>query len=248
MLIWVYTLTSALIVSLISLVGVLTLSVKKEVTKRTSILLVGFAVGALFGDAFIHLLPEAFAKLGFDLSTSLLILLGLLIFFVLEKWLHWRHCHLLPSKEHLHPLVIMNLVGDAVHNFIDGVLIGAAYLVSVPLGITTTLAIVFHEIPQEVGDFGVLIHSGLSVKKALFLNFVSAAIAVLGAITSLLVGPHIQNYAISLLPITAGGFIYIAGSDLIPELKPECRAASSLGQFLAIILGIAAMALLTILE
>lgn len=248
MLIWLYTLTSTLIVSLISLVGALTLFAKKKIIKRISIFLVSFAAGALFGDAFIHLLPEAFEKLETNLPVSLLTILGLLTFFALEKFLYWRHCHIPASQTHVHPLGTINLIGDAVHNFIDGLLIGASYLVSFPLGVTTTLAIVLHEIPQEMGDFGVLIYSGVSIKKALVLNFLSAMIATFGAVISLLIGPNVQDYAASLLPITAGGFIYIAGSDLIPELKHESRATSSLGQFLAIVLGITIMALLTILE
>lgn len=246
--VWFYTITSVFVVSLVSLIGVFTLSVKKEKIKEISVLLVSFAAGALFGDAFIHLLPEAYEELGMNVSTSLYVLLGLLLFFILEKFLRWRHCHIPASKDHLHPLATMNLVGDAVHNFIDGLLIGATYMVSIPIGIATTLAVIFHEIPQEIGDFGVLIHGGLSVKKALLFNFFSAVIAVLGAVISLLVGPRVEGYALTLLPITAGGFIYIAGSDLIPELKRDCEATTSLQQLLAIILGITTMALLVFLE
>lgn len=246
MLVWIYTIISVLIVSLVSLIGILTLSIKKERIRKASTLLVSFAAGALFGDAFIHLLPEAFAELGLKLTTSLYIILGILLFFILEKFLHWRHCHIPLSKNHVHPLATMNLVGDAIHNFIDGLLIGATYMVSVPVGMATTLAIILHEIPQEIGDFGVLIHAGFSIKKALFFNFFSALIAVFGATVSLLSGPHIEDYAISLLPIAAGGFIYIAGSDLIPELKHECEALSSLWQFLLIILGVSIMALLAL--
>ncbi len=246
--VWIYTIISVFIVSLTSFVGVFTLSMKQEKIKQASTLLVSFAAGALFGDAFIHLLPESFAKLGPGLATSLFIILGILLFFILEKFLRWRHCHLPPSQEHTHPLITMNLVGDAIHNFIDGLLIGATYMVSLPVGMATTLAIILHEIPQEIGDFGVLVHGGFSIKKALLFNFFSAIIAVLGAIISLLVGPHVENYAISLLPITAGGFIYIAGSDLIPELKHECEAKPSLQQFLLIILGVGIMALLVFLE
>ncbi len=248
MLVWTYTLVSVFIVSLISLVGILTLSMKKEKIKKNSILLVSFSVGALFGDAFIHLLPKSFEQLGAGLSTSLCIVLGILIFFVLEKFLHWRHCHLPSSKSHVHPLAAMNLIGDAVHNLIDGLLIGATYMVNFPLGIATTLAIIFHEIPQEIGDFGVLIHAGFSAKKALLFNLFSAMVAVLGAVASLLIGPYIENYALFLLPITAGGFIYIAGSDLIPELKHECKTKQSFQQLILIILGLGIMALLTLLE
>lgn len=248
MLIWIYTIISVLIVSLVSLVGVFTLAMKKEKIKKASSFLVSFAAGALFGDAFIHLLPESFEEFGNDFTISLLVLLGILLFFVLEKFLHWRHCHEPTSKEHIHPLATMNLVGDGIHNFIDGLLIGATYMVSFPLGLATSLAIIFHEIPQEIGDFGILIHAGFSIKKALLFNFLSAIIAVLGAITSLAVGPNIEGYTISLLAIAGGGFIYIAGSDLIPELKRECEAKPSIKQFLLMIMGMGIMALLVFLE
>lgn len=245
---WLYTIISVFIISLISLIGVLTLSLKKERLKKISLSLVSFAAGALFGDALLHLLPEAFEKMGTESRTSLYVLAGVLIFFILEKFLRWRHCHLPTSVEHLHPLAAMNLVGDTVHNFIDGLLIGATYMVSSPVGIATTLAIIFHEIPQEIGDFGVLIHAGLSVRKALVFNFFSAVIAILGAFVSLLIGSKIEGFAVSLLPIAAGGFIYIAGADLIPELKHECEFGESLRQLVLIVLGIAIMALLVLVE
>lgn len=248
MTVWIYTLTSVTLVSLLSLIGVFTLLVKKELIKKISVILVGFAAGALFGDAFLHLLPEAFEKLGTDSQVPLFVLGGILFFFILEKFLHWRHCHLPESKEHHHPLVTMNLVGDAVHNLIDGLIIGATYRVSLSVGLATTLAIILHEIPQEIGDFGVLIHGGLSAKKALFFNFLSALIAVFGSVFSLLIGSHAENCVILLLPLAAGGFIYIAGSDLIPELKHESDLMSSLKQLAAIVSGVVLMALLTLLE
>lgn len=246
--VWIYALISVIVTSLISLIGVFTLSLKKERLESISLMLVSFAAGALFGDAFIHLLPETFEKLGNNLFTPLYIVLGILVFFILEKFLRWRHCHLSPSHEHLHPLAIMNLIGDTVHNFIDGLLISATYMVSMPVGLATTLAIIFHEIPQEIGDFGVLIHAGLSVKKALLFNFFSAIMAVLGTMIAFLIGHHVEGFAITLLPIAAGGFIYIAGSDLIPELKSECELDESLKQFALLVLGISIMLLLVLLE
>jgi len=246
--IWFSALISVLVVSLISLVGVFALSVKEKTIKRNSVLLVSFAAGALFGDAIIHLIPEAFEKMGTGLSTSLYIIAGIIVFFVLEKFLHWRHCHLGLTERHTHSLATMNLVGDGVHNFIDGLLIGATYMVSFPIGLATTLAIIFHEIPQEIGDFGVLLHSGLSVKRALLFNFLSALLAVLGAVVSLLLGQRLAGFNAFLLAIAAGGFLYIAGSDLIPELKHECGGKKSVQQFFLMILGISIIALLTLLE
>ncbi|MCL5076231.1 MAG: ZIP family metal transporter [Chloroflexi bacterium] len=230
------------------MIGIFSLALDQKLLKKILLFLVSFAVGGLFGDAFIHLLPESFEKLGANLATSLYIVAGILIFFVLEKFIRWRHCHILTSEEHLHPVVFMNLIGDGVHNMLDGMLIGASYAVSIPIGITTTLAVILHEIPQELGDFGVLVHGGLSVKRALAFNFLSALTALLGAIISLVIGPHVQGYSLSMLPITAGGFLYIAGSDLIPELQHEVKLSTSLGQFILIILGVGIMALLVLLE
>lgn len=248
--VWFYSLASVIFVSLISLIGVFTLSLKRETLSKILLLLVSFAVGALFGDAFIHLLPETFKELGANLSTSLLIIAGLLVFFVLEKFIRWRHCHVPSSKEHLHPVVTLNLIGDGVHNLIDGMIIAASFSVSIPIGITTTLAVILHEIPQEIGDFGVLIHGGLPIKKALVFNFFSALAAILGAVISLVIGTHIKGYTVTLLPITAGGFLYIAGSDLIPELHHGCdtKISTSLLQFLCIAAGVLVMALLVFLE
>lgn len=245
---WIYTIGSVVLVSALSFIGILSLLLDRERLNKMLLFLVSFAIGGLFGDAFIHLLPESFEKLGTNLFTSLFIVLGILLFFVLEKFIRWRHCHIPTSEDHPHPLVTMNLIGDGVHNFIDGLLIGASYIVSIPIGITTTIAIILHEIPQEIGDFGVLVHGGISIKKALFFNFMSASFAVLGAIISLVIGTHIEGYTAALLPITAGCFLYIAGSDLIPELHHEVRASRSLWQLISIIMGVGIMALLALVE
>ncbi len=248
--IWLYSIVSVATVSLLSLIGVFTLSLNKARLERITIFLVSFAAGGLFGDAFIHLLPESFKNLGKGLSTSLYIMTGVLIFFILEKFIRWRHCHMPASRNHLHPVVTLNLIGDSVHNLIDGMVIGASYSVSVPLGIATTLAVILHEIPQEIGDFGVLVHGGLSVKKALGFNFLSALAAFIGALISLFLGQYLKNYALILMPVTAGGFLYIAGSDLIPELQHGCdiKISTAIGQFTAMVLGVLLMALLLFLE
>ena len=250
MVVWVYTLTSVILVSALSLVGIFTLSLNKNRLQKILLYLVSFAAGGLFGDALIHLLPESFERLGAKLSTSLYIVSGILIFFILEKFVRWRHCHVPTDQSHLHPVVTMNLLGDGLHNLIDGMIIGATYMVSIPLGITTTLAVVLHEIPQEIGDFGVLIYGGLSTAKALAFNLLTASVSIAGALISLCVGPLIGDYAVTLLPITAGGFLYIAGSDLVPELQQECdvNVSSAVLQFIFMILGIGVMALLVFLE
>ena len=169
---WLYALVSVFIVSLVSLIGVTTLSIKAEKLKKIIIYLISFSAGALFADAFLHLLPEL-AEGGITITISFSILLGIIIFFSLEKIVHWQHCHMPITKTHIHSFAIMNLIGDGFQNFLDGLIIGASYLISIPAGIATTLAVVLHEIPQEIGDFGVLIHGGYTKRKAIMLNFLS---------------------------------------------------------------------------
>ena len=246
--IWLYSIISVLIVSVLSLIGVFTLSFKEQKLKNSLLFLVSFSAGALLGDTFIHLIPQAIETFDRDLLVPLYVLLGILIFFVLEKFIHWRHCHVVTSKKHPHPLATMNLVGDGLHNFIDGLLIGGSYLISIPLGITTTIAILLHEIPQEIGDFGVLLHAGLSKARALCYNFLSGLVGVMGVIIAVLVGVKLQGFSLFLIPFAAGGFIYIAGSDLIPELHKEVKASRSVVQFLGIILGILIMLALLLIE
>lgn len=245
---WLYGLLSVLIVSLISLIGIVTFSVKESRLKEALLYLVSFSAGALFGDAFIHLIPEAVEENGFGLNISIYILSGILAFFVVEKILQWRHCHILTSEDHPHPFAYMNLFGDAIHNFIDGLIIGGSYIVSIPLGVATTLAVVFHEIPQEIGDFGVLIYGGFSKSKALTFNFLTALTAVLGTFVALLLGFYLANFTVFLVPFAAGGFIYIAGSDLIPELHKEVKPLKSILELLVFILGVLVLLSLILLE
>lgn len=246
--IWFYSLISVLLVSLISLIGVFTLAINEKKFKGILLFLVSFAAGGLLGNAFIHLLPEIAESSGFGLNTSTAVLTGVLIFFVLEKFIAWRHCHIPTSKEHPHPLVFMNLIGDGLHNFIDGAIIGGTFIAGIPLGIATAVAVIFHEIPQEIGDFGVLIHGGFSKKKALIFNFLSALMAILGTIFALSFGARISGFSKLLIPFTAGGFIYIAGSDLIPELHKETNLGKSALQLCGLLLGIGVMLVLTLLE
>jgi zinc and cadmium transporter len=245
--VWLYSLLSVFLVSCISFIGLLTLSIKQDALKKILLYLVSFSIGGLLGDAFIHILPEAI-KLNSSTSLPLYILSGVIISFSVEKFIRWRHCHITTSKKHSHPFAIMNLVGDSVHNFIDGLIIGASYLTSMPIGIATTMAVMLHEIPQEISDFGVLIYGGFSKKKALFLNFVVALTAVIGVITSLLIGSYFVNITNFLLPFTIGSFIYIAGSDLIPELHKETKVRKSVIQLMMLILGIGIMYLFLFLE
>jgi zinc and cadmium transporter len=236
-----FALGSALLISLVSLVGLTTLSVKLEHLKKVLLFLVSFSVGALFGDTFIHLLPEAVREAGFTLNISLFVLCGIIFFFVLEKFIFWRHCHVPTSDSHPHSFAYMNLIGDGFHNLIDGMIIAGTYVVNVELGVATTLAVILHEIPQEIGDFGVLIHAGYTREKALFFNFLSGVTALIGVIITLSLQVGVESITTVLVPFTAGGFIYIAGSDLIPELHRETSGKKSFLQFLGVMLGILVM-------
>lgn len=246
--VWVYSLLSVIAVSMISLIGAIVLSIKREVLNRIVFVLVSLAVGALFGDTLIHLLPEAYTSFDSELTVAYLVMAGFLLFFLVEKYFHWHHHHDEESGVHIHPVGYINLVSDAMHNFIDGVLIGVSYLVSVPLGIATTLAVVLHEIPQEIGDFGVLISAGFTQKRALWLNFATGLTAVLGTVLALLLGSRLEALITYAIPLTAGGFLYIAAVDLLPPLHKETRPIRSLLQLVAIVVGVAIMAWLKIHE
>jgi len=219
-----------MVVSLISLIGILFFFLKKSTLDKTLLFLVSLSAGSLFGGALLHLLPEAIEKTGFTLTVSLSVLAGIISFFLIEKYVHWHHCHDAQCQGHKHHLVVMNLVGDGVHNFIDGVIIAVSYLASIPLGIATTIAVILHEVPQEISDFGVLLYSGLKKSKALFYNLLSALVAVIGAIIGLMFAT--ETFISLIIPFAAGGFIYIAGSDLIPELHKKCGAKDSFWPFL----------------
>ncbi len=245
---WLYTLGSTLLVSLIALIGIFTLALHETKLQKILILLVSFAAGALIGDTFIHILPETVEKFGFSLQTSGYILTGILTFFVLEKFVHWHHCHN-PNDQHHKSLVATNLVGDTLHNFTDGLFIASSYMVDIKLGLATTLAVILHEIPQELGDFGILIHGGLNKKKAILFNLIAALFAMAGAVLGLLIGGANEGFLQFILPFTAGAFIYIAHTDLFPEIHKESgHAKTSLLQFVMILAGIGTMMLLLLLE
>jgi zinc and cadmium transporter len=241
--VWLYTMGSVLLVSLASFAGVLFIAMDEKRLRRVLLFLVSFAAGALLGGAFLHLLPES-AEHGMKSSTSIFILCGILGFFVLEKIICWRHCHIPTSEDHPHPVGLMNLVGDGFHNLIDGMIIAGSYLVNPALGISTTLAVILHEIPQEIGDFGILVHAGYSIRRALMFNFISALTAVWGAILVLSIGLKTEAVSRFLVPFTIGGFVYIATADLIPELKKETNLQKSSLQLLFLLLGAGVMALL----
>ncbi len=234
---------SILLVSAVSFAGVLTLALSEPLLKKLLLYLVSFSAGALFGNAFIHLLPETVKSYGFGAEVSLYILAGIVVFFVVEKFIKWHHCHTTGQCEHIESFRQMNLLGDAAHNLLDGLVIAGAYIASIPLGITTTLAVVLHEIPQEMGDFGVLLHGGYTKGKALMLNLAATLTAFAGAAIGIFFSSMFSALPHFLLPFTAGGFIYIAGSDLIPEMHRELAMPAALWQVVAFALGIAVMML-----
>jgi len=233
-----YIFLATFIVSLISFVGVVTLALKDKMLNKILLILIGLSAGALMGGAFLHLLPEAVEK-STGLGVYLFVLIGFILFFLIEKVLHWRHCH--KGECDVHTFHYMNLVGDSIHNFIDGLIMAASFVVSIPLGITTTIAIATHEIPQEIGDFGVLLYGGFSKKKAIMLNFVVALAAVLGGIIGYFVSHLIENIVLFILPFAAGGFIYIAATDLVPEIRKELDMKKYMATLFVFICGILIM-------
>ena len=245
--VWVYTLLAVAVLSAISLVGAVTLVLSARTLQRGLVVLISFAAGALLGDAFLHLLPEvAESSNGFDVGASFSLLGGVIAFFVLEKVLHWHHAHV-PHEEVIHPVAVTNLVGDALHNFVDGAIVAGSFLVSNKLGLATAVAVALHEIPQELGDFGIMVHAGVKPRRALFLNFATALASVLGGVMALLLS-GVEGIERIVVPFSAGAFVYIAATDLIPELHKEPELGKSFVQLGALLTGVAIMAALLLLE
>jgi zinc and cadmium transporter len=232
-------------VSLTSLLGVVALRMTPGALRALLLPLVALAAGTMLGDAFLHLLPHAVEARGaFDGSVSLWTLGGMLGFFLLEKVIHWRHVHDPCEKVHVHPVAKMNLVGDAFHNLLDGTLIAGAFLHEAPLGWAVALAVALHEVPQEMGDFAVLVHGGYSPRRALAFNLLSSFAAFLGAGAVFLLEERSEGASAVLVPFTAGAFIYIAASDLIPEIRREEQPRRALLLLASFALGIALVAML----
>jgi len=244
--VFIFILASVSLVSLLSLVGISLLSLSHEVFHRLVSFLIAMAVGALFGDAFLHLLPEAYGREP-AWTVGLWVLAGILGFFALENFLQWRHQHSDEEME-IQPFGYLSLLADSLHNFMDGLLIGASYLGGVTLGIATTMAVALHEIPHEFSDFGVLVQSGFTRGRALFLNFLTALAAVAGGLVAWWVGTASLDFTRALLPFAAGNFIYLAGSDLIPQLHRKTGPFRALFQIAGILLGAGIMLLLKLYE
>ncbi len=245
--VWTYSLISVTFISLLSLLGALTLGIKDRILKKILIYFVSFSAGALFGDVFIHIIPEIAREYGFSIMISLYFLSGIVISFLIEKVICWNHSHSEIFGKKIKRFVYMILFGDSVHNFIDGLAIGSSYLINFPVGIATTLAVVFHEIPHEIGDFGSLMHGGFTKKQALLYNFISGLTAIVGTLTALVLYKNIAGINTFLISFAGANLIYIAGSNLIPELHKEVDIKKDIVQTLTFIIGIAIMMFLLVL-
>jgi zinc and cadmium transporter len=249
-----YIILTTFAIAFIAFIGIFTLALNEKILNKILLILVSLSAGALMGGAFLHLIPEAIEKAATEIYENghdhsghieiptevfVYVLVGFILFFIIEKVLHWRHCH--KGKCDVHTFHYMNLVGDSIHNFIDGLIMAASFVISIELGLTTTVAIAAHEIPQEIGDFGVLIYGGFKKKKAIILNFIVALTIVAGGIFGYFISKNVEKAAIFLLPFAAGGFIYIAATDLIPEIKKELDFKKYIPTLLVFILGILIM-------
>jgi zinc and cadmium transporter len=206
---------AGLAMAAIALVGSVTLVLPEPALRRLLLPLVGLAAGSLLGGAFFHMLPEAVSRSGGNLDIWVAFVAGFLAFFVLEQFLHWHHCHQ-PVSRH-RPLGYLILLADGVHNFIGGLAVGSAFVIDIELGLVTWLVAAAHEVPQELGDFGILVHSGWRRRPALVYNFLSGLTFLIGALVALAVSGAVD--VALLLPFAAGNFAYIAASDLIPQLR-----------------------------
>lgn len=229
---------SGLLMSAIALVGSVTLVLGERTLRRVLLPLVAFAAGSLLGGAFFHMIPVGLTAGLSDVRASTLVLAGLTVFFGLEQFLHWHHCHRAAAgcKK---PLTYLILIGDGLHNFLGGLAVAGTFLIDVRLGIVTWLAAAAHEVPQELGDFGVLVHGGWEKRRALLFNVPSALTFLVGGLVA-----YVASFRLDvsfLVPFAAGNFIYIGASDLIPEVKAHADLKANLVHFLAFTLGIVLM-------
>jgi len=235
---------STFFISLVAFVGLVGLVVKENLLNKILSSLVALSAGTLIGAAFLDLIPEAVMQSTTSAVFSF-VLIGFVFFFFTEKLLYWRHCH--EGQCPVHTFAYLNLLGDGIHNFIDGLVIAASFIADTHLGLITTLAIFLHEVPQEIGDFGVLIYAGIEKKKALFFNFLTALTAILGGTIGYFLFSFVRAQTSFLIPFAAGGFIYIAASDLIPEMRKETDKKESFLTLTVFLLGILTMCLLNYL-
>jgi zinc and cadmium transporter len=237
-LLWIVSTT--FIISLIAWTGSLALFIREEIMDNILLVLVALSAGGLMGGAFLHLLPEAISKV--DSTSSAIssvfsyLLLGFCVFFVLEQFIKWCHDHC--GIHERKPVTYLVIFSDLVHNFIDGLVIAGSFMISFDVGVVTSIAIALHEIPQEIGDFGVLVYGGFEKKKALIWNYASAVTVIIGGVAGYYLSNLVKGAAVLLLPFASGNFIYIAASDLIPEIKHGEKIGRDLVHFFTFIAGI----------
>lgn len=215
----------------------LLLLLKTELLHKISFYLLYLAGGTLLGAAFLGMIPEALSTLSIKTSMRLLVA-GICCFFILEKIILWHTCRNKNCERQINTAAPMILIGDAFHNAIDGVVIAASFLTSTEMGVFVTLSVIFHEIPQEMGDFGILLRSGLSTKKALLYNVLSGSTAIIAGITAFFFMQQMQIIIPYILLLSASSFIYIAMAELIPEMHKKSKAGESFAQILLILTGI----------
>ncbi|MEM4663263.1 MAG: ZIP family metal transporter [Candidatus Diapherotrites archaeon] len=232
LLLWI--IFAAMIDSIMAFVGALSLLIKKDLFEHVIFILVSFSAGTLLAGAFFHLINESLEMMDKN-TVFLLVFFGFCVFFLMERILHWHHCH--KGKCEVHPVSWLLTFGDAVHNFLDGMIISSSFLVNISFGIVTTALIITHELPQELGDFAILVKSGLKKRKALLINFFSQITCLLGALVSYFFFVSYKEISL-LVPFAAGGFIYISASDLIPELHRELDLKKSIKSFIMFVFGI----------
>ncbi|MBU0615635.1 MAG: ZIP family metal transporter [Nanoarchaeota archaeon] len=246
----IWILVSVIIVSLISVFSAIPLLAKKKISNKLLVFLMSLSVGTLLGGVFIHFMPEI-TEHGYSIKSAMYIIAGFVVFFLLEKFVHYHHNKKCEEHDyghgHAYHLAPLNLIGDGIHNALDGLVLAGAYFVSIEIGIAATISVIFHEIPQEIADFGILLYSGLSRIKALFFNFLSATTAIIGAIIGIFLAGATENFSHFIIPFAAGNFIYIAASNLVPELHRHCKLIDTLLHLLAISLGVFVMYLITII-
>jgi len=258
-----YPLVAVILVSLISIIAVLPMLFKHKISNKTLLFLLSASVGVLLTTVFVDFLPELFEH-DYSIKIPIFILAGFLIMFILEKFVHSHHKHSHDHDNHNHGdcdhshdveehahghayhLAAVNLLGDGIHNFMDGLVIAGSFAINVGVGIAATISIIIHEVPQEIADFGVLLYSGMSKKKALIFNLLSALTAIIGAIVGVVLSTRIEGFTEFMLAFASGSFIYIAASNLVPQLHRHCGLRDTLMHIFAIVLGITVIVLLSV--
>lgn len=241
----VWILTFGFLMSLIALIGSVTLVLREETLNRLLLPLVAFAAGTLIGGAVFHMIPASVEEMGNVTGVYVWIMAGFVMFLALEQFLNWHHSHR-SSEQAKRPLTYLILIADGVHNLIGGLFVGASFLVDIRLGITAWLVAAVHEVPQELGDFAVLVHGGWSKVGALLFNFISALSFPLGAVLSYVLSSRLD--VTFLIPFAAGNFLYIGAADLIPEIKATTGLRSNLLHLAAFALGLATLLLVRVVQ